>query len=370
MATEAVRLETFKSFYPTLKHVQALTLDDVNKMTNGQPVDWNAVTPVDFASPSTLAITDCQMSVGYVIFDVICLAVGAVGLRSGVKPQTIKGVVEAATPSLPKIKTIIAQLNAENATVIDKAWGVYQVLEALYSTGALGLVFEAFIGSLTWWNMLIYGITGLASIIALFATDGLAFAAEVVLLLVSFGYLISDVVDAVDACGLTPSTPPTGPQPKPGEPYKPSVALRTINGHFVTVVNNGGLGGPNAEPYVFHTDQTQVGSWEKFTLVPLDAANQSFALKTMSGNYITANGGGGWGGPKDPEHSIHTDATKVGSWESLVLIQQADGTYAIATTSDYYLTAVNGGGMGSLQTIMRTNATEIGPWETFSFKSL
>lgn len=117
------------------------------------------------------------------------------------------------------------------------------------------------------------------------------------------------------------------------------------------------------------TNRTQVGPWEKFTLVPLDISNKTFALQTMTGNYVTAVNGGGIQNPAG--QPIATNRTQVGSWESLVLIQQTDGTYAIATTSRFFLTAVNGGEVqnGAGQPIA-TNRTALGDWETFTFDSL
>ena len=367
MTTAAEQLATFKSFYPNIEHVQALTLDDATRIVGGKPVDWNSVTPADFAPSSTTAITACQKAVGFVIFDVICLAVGAVGLRTTVRASTIEAMASAAESSLPKIETIIAQMGASNATVTDRAWGVFQILKTIYTGGSLGAVFNAFTGSLTWWNMILYGVTGIATITAAFATDGLALAAEIVILLATAGFLASDTIAAINACGMTPTTPPSGPTPQPGEPYLPSIAIRTYSGNYITAVNNGGMQGSSGD--VIATNRTQVGSWEKFTLVPLDASNNTFALQTMTGNYVTAVNGGGI--PNGAEQPIATNRTQVGGWESLVLIQQTDGTYAIATTSRFFLTAVNGGGIpnGAGQPIA-TNRTALGEWETFTFDSL
>lgn len=149
MTTAAEQLATFKSFYPNIEHVQALTLDDATRIVGGKPVDWNTITPADFAASSTSAITAGQTAVGYVIFDVICLAVGAVGLRTTVRASTIEAMASAAAPSLSKIETIIAQVGASNATVTDRAWGVFQILKTIYTGGSLGAVFNAFTGSLT-----------------------------------------------------------------------------------------------------------------------------------------------------------------------------------------------------------------------------
>jgi hypothetical protein len=110
MASAAEQLETFKSYYPNLAHVQALTLDNVNTAFEGQLVDWNAVTPAHFAPSPAVSIPPCQKAVGFVIFDVISLAVGAVGLRSSVQRSTIEAMAEAAAPVLSKIETIIAQM--------------------------------------------------------------------------------------------------------------------------------------------------------------------------------------------------------------------------------------------------------------------
>jgi hypothetical protein len=61
----------------------------------------------------------------------------------------------------------------------------------------------------------------------------------------------------------------------------------------------------------------------------------------------------------------------VGDWESLVLIQQTDGTYAIATTTRFFFTAVNGGEVQETDgQQLATNRTKLGTWETFTFDSL
>ena len=153
--------------------------------------------------------------------------------------------------------------------------------------------------------------------------------------------------------------------------FKPApspVAIRTSSGRLLTVVNNGGLGGPNDASSIIHTDAKAVGPWEKFTLKMLDASKMTYALQTMSGNYLTAVNGGGLGGPNDASSPIHTDSTNVGAWESLQLISQADGTCGIRTTTGYYITAVNGGGLGANNAIIRTDATAINAWETFTIE--
>ena len=147
------------------------------------------------------------------------------------------------------------------------------------------------------------------------------------------------------------------------------IAIKTIDGHSITVVNGGGLGGPNTGPnsVAIHTDAVKAGPWETFKVEWVDAAH--FALKTVNGNYITAVKGGGIGGPNDATSPVHTDASWVGAWEKLTLnYNSSDKTATIQTPNGRYLTAVNGGGFGGLNNVpVHTDAKQLGPWETFSF---
>lgn len=328
---------------------------------------------------SAVAVTPCQMAVGWVIFDAVCLAVGAVGVRAGASASAIQAVAEAAAPVVSAVERTVAQIARQGATLTDQAWGVFTILKTIWNGGCLSAVFSAFTNSLTWWDMILYGITGTATIIAALATDGIAFVAEVVILLATFGFLVSDSVKAVQQCGLRvvdtmaeteaarPASVPTADVPFP---YEPRVALRTANGHTVTVVNNGGLDSDGK--YSMSSNRTQIGPWETFTFVPIDANKKTFALKTSNGNYLTAVGGGGKGGPNDPTSSVHTDATWVGPWETLVFRQLVNGSFAICTNDGFYLTAVNGGGWGEGANAkpIHTDATKIGPWETFTLQRL
>jgi hypothetical protein len=205
------QIDDFKSLYPGNLAIQALSLTEVLANTSGRPVDWGSIPfqPTKTAAlvaGSSLSLTDCQMKIGYVIFDVVCLAVGAVGLRSTVNSATIEGIFRAAAPVMSKIEVIIAEMAAKDASLTDLAYGVFRILQTIYSGGSLGAVFSAFTASLTWWDMILYGITGTATIIAALATDGVAFVAEIIIVLATFGFLASDSVKAVSSCTLPAPT--------------------------------------------------------------------------------------------------------------------------------------------------------------------
>jgi hypothetical protein len=132
-------------------------------------------------------------------------------------------------------------------------------------------------------------------------------------------------------------------------------AFQTVNGHYVTAVGGGGR-----TTDVIHTDATRIGSWEKFTLVDSGdgSANIHYGLLTTNGHYLTAVGGGG-----RITDVIHSDATWLRDWEKFSLVSLGYGWYAIQTINGHYLTAVGGGGR-TTDTI-HSDATRIGSWEMF-----
>lgn len=170
-------LATFKSVHPANETIQALTLDEVNANVRDKAVDWNAVelraeTPVAVTS----VLSDCQMAVGCVIYDLVCEAIGAVSLRAAASSTTVEAVAHAAAPVMPRIARIIAKM--ETGSRRDRAYGGYHILATLYSGACLGAVVSALTASLAWWNMVLYGITAVGTIVAKLDTDGLAFVAQ------------------------------------------------------------------------------------------------------------------------------------------------------------------------------------------------
>jgi len=152
-----------------------------------------------------------------------------------------------------------------------------------------------------------------------------------------------------------------------------NAAIQTASGNYLTAVNGGGLGGPNAGPAAvpLHSDATAAGPWETFTIVWLDSTYTQFALKTSDGHYVTAANGGGVGGPNDSSAPIHTDAKRIGIWETLTLNFLPNNQLTIKALNGRFLTAVNGGGMsGPQDSPIRTDTPQPGAWETFTLVKL
>jgi hypothetical protein len=109
---------------------------------------------------------------------------------------------------------------------------------------------------------------------------------------------------------------------------------------------------------VFRTDINQIGNWEKFRLWLLGDRPHEYALQTLTGNFVTAVGGGG----RIAEPVLQTDRTQIQAWETFYLWQ--NGYYArIQTVSTNYVTAVGGGGRTT--DVFHTDATNPSWWETF-----
>ena len=198
------QLENYKSLFPNDERIQAVTLEELIKNTNGK-VDWSNL-PLSKEVGNIPSMADdfsCIEAVGFVVFDALCLALGGVGLRADLSGDVAEAVGNAAKPSLSAIETIIADITAESATITDVAWGVYKILKTIYSAGCLGAVIDAFLTSLSYWQKILYGATALGTIVAAVATDGVAFVGEIVIELATFGFLVDDSIKAVEACNLT-----------------------------------------------------------------------------------------------------------------------------------------------------------------------
>ncbi len=89
---------------------------------------------------------------------------------------------------------------------------------------------------------------------------------------------------------------------------------------------------------------------------PINGPVYGCVFQTVNGHYLTAVGGGG-----RTTDVIHTDATRIGSWEKFTLIDSGTGTpviqYGLLTTNGHYLTAVGGGGRTT--DVIHSDAT---PW--------
>jgi hypothetical protein len=363
----AEQLETFKSAFPMQPDVQALTLAQVQERAKAASIDWNQLV----LNPPRVVLgrmpfSPCETAIASVVIDIVMIAIGASGLADKITGETVENVAGVLVRELGEDvteldKMIQAVKDAE--TDWAKAKAVFSLLSALKDFGCLGAVIAAIFKSLSWWDMILYGLTALATIIALVATDGVALIAEVAILAMSGAFLIEDIETAV--CKCTAPTPTPTPSHSPVPPVAQKGALCSWTGNYMTIVNGGAIGDKVA---ALNTDHPGIVPNAVFTWVSIDPNTGTFALLCPDGvHYLTANKGGGIGGPNNHEAPVHADATEIGNWETLTLVGVAGNKIAIESCDQYYVTAVNGGGWTDPTRPFRTDATAIGPWETFTF---
>ncbi len=140
-----------------------------------------------------------------------------------------------------------------------------------------------------------------------------------------------------------------------------SYALQTAGAKYLTAVGGGGK-----TQDVVHTDAVQVGSWEKFKFMKIGdlGSGLQYSIRWSGGaRFFTAVGGGG-----RTEDVIQIESLTAGPWERFIFLRQGDGSYAIRTASKNYVTAVDGGGLlpgATIRDVLHTDATKIGSWEKF-----
>src|SRR5271165_6364540 len=101
------------------------------------------------------------------------------------------------------------------------------------------------------------------------------------------------------------------------------------------------------------------------------------AIQTANGNYLTAVNGGGLGGQDAGPAAValHTDATAVGPWETftVVWLNSTYTQFALQSSGGNYVTAVNGGGIGGpndSSSPVHTDTTRIAEWERLTLHFL
>ena len=147
--------------------------------------------------------------------------------------------------------------------------------------------------------------------------------------------------------------------------------IQTSGGYVLTAVDGGGLGGPNNTDVALHSDAREISTWETFHLIVV-VEGVWYALQTSNRNYVTAVNGGGIGGPNNSTCPFHTDLGsseldgRTNTWETftLVYVDEEAGTVALKTDTGNYVTAVNGGGIGGPNTTsIHTDAVAASDWE-------
>ena len=145
-------------------------------------------------------------------------------------------------------------------------------------------------------------------------------------------------------------------------PVARSYAFRTLSGFYLTAENGGGAN--------INTDRREMGPWEKFVLVPKGPG--IFAIKADNGAYISETLAANSERRNRPNVASKTTLSVMqaevnsSTGFKLVLVNPEGPVVAILTPAGKYVTAENGGGLKARGgRPISTDRTEIGEWEQF-----
>lgn len=195
--------QAYKALYPDDKRLQELTLDELYHRLGSGNVDWRNIyytDDEDHFSTELLEIPPCPLGIGYVVFDCVCLFLGAISLRSSITAEAAEAIAEAAEPAVNQISKYIKTISAAESSKFEVASAVFGVISTIYSAGCLGAVISAFLGQLEWYQAVLYGATALGTIMAAVATDGAAEIGIIVVELATAGFLVDDSIKCAQAC--------------------------------------------------------------------------------------------------------------------------------------------------------------------------
>ena len=147
-----------------------------------------------------MSVTACEKQIGYVIFDSVCLMLGAAELRAGVTAEAAEEMAEACKPIMSKFEGYIVTMSKEGASTTEVAGAVFGVMSTIWSGGCLGAVVSAWLGTLSVGNAILYGATALGTLLAAFATDGAAEIGIIAVELATAGWLVEDSIKCADEC--------------------------------------------------------------------------------------------------------------------------------------------------------------------------
>ena len=104
----AATLEAFKKANPTDQSLQAVTLEELYANVNSPEVNFSSVT---FKGEGLLESGgwDCAKGIGFVVFDCVCLMLGAVALRASCTEQVAEDIAKAAEPVATQLEKYIKE---------------------------------------------------------------------------------------------------------------------------------------------------------------------------------------------------------------------------------------------------------------------
>ena len=143
---------------------------------------------------------ECNIQIGYVVYDCMCLILGATEMRKYANDAEARIIAAAAEPALSGIKLNVLKIADPASNKTDVSGAAYKIVAAIYSSGCLAEVYKTWVGSLPAKSALKYTSKALKALIASFFTDGAALFGIIMIEMATFDYLIEDSISCKDYC--------------------------------------------------------------------------------------------------------------------------------------------------------------------------
>lgn len=193
-------LKNFKKLFPDDKELQDLTLDRLVQYSQGKAPDGDTATPSSAPPPVSerVLLSPCQEAKGIVAVDVVFVLLGWNAMQD--KRLALKEAIAVGAELTADIEVYLRTIADASASRSAKAFAIFHIGGLIYGGGLLEPIYKAIIQTLSWWDMVLYGVAGLAEITAAFLTDGAAVIAAIIYEIAMGAFLLTDIVKAVEIC--------------------------------------------------------------------------------------------------------------------------------------------------------------------------
>jgi hypothetical protein len=198
-------LNEFKKYLNEDEQAQLPTVDQLLAYAQGKVLDGSVAqtaTDADLRKrfPRDLPVSDCTVKITVVVVDLILVAISGFGLKQKVVGAGIRaaaGTIEAHQSDFTQLLLIILD---DTRSKKDVVLAGLRIIKLVVNLGLLGAICSAIMHSLTWYDMILYGVLFVGEVGALFATEGIAALALLAQFLAKGGQTIVAITEAVTAC--------------------------------------------------------------------------------------------------------------------------------------------------------------------------
>lgn len=151
--------------------------------------------------------TPCESAIGGAVVSAGIFVVGVIGLKVTHSANLERAMMRSmGAKTLNGFQTMFKEF-ANSQDKFQAAKRLFGIAQSIWQGGGFKIIFEAWKKEARWYEFILAGVTLIAQLAIWFASDGIAFIAEVALIILSAVSLISSIYTAVTTCAGTKPPP-------------------------------------------------------------------------------------------------------------------------------------------------------------------